>query len=123
LFAIALVLLFSQMGGRAQTADPLSYSGGFLLTGNYVTGVVDLHEGSNPPDSEGLSTGTISIAGVPTDADIVAAYLAWETITPTADPGSARAKFRGQELELDDAVAVKRGHEDLVGNVATCCAT
>ena len=118
--ALAFALLFAQMGGRADTLDPLSYSGGFLVTGDYVASGVDLHEDTNPVDAEGLATGTIHISGVPQDADIVAAYLYWETITFTATPTQARAKFRGEELDLDSIVAVKKSHLDLTGNVATC---
>ena len=33
----------------------------------------------------GFSTGTIHISGVPADADIVAAYMYFETITLTSD--------------------------------------
>ena len=85
-FAIGLVLLFAQIGGRAQVVDPLSYGGGMLLTGDFVASGVDLHEDVNPPDAQGMSTGTINMSGVPADADIVAAYLSWETITFTAAP-------------------------------------
>jgi len=120
LFAIALVLLFSQMGGRADTADPLTYGGGFLVTGDYVVGSVDLDDNVNPPDASGLATGILHITGIPADADIVSASLIWESITNTADPSQAQAKFRGTTLDLSDGVAVKKFHEDLTANVATC---
>ena len=44
----------------------------------------------------------------------------WETITLTAQPTQARVKFRGQELALDDVVAVKKASKDLANNTATC---
>ena len=66
----------------------------------------------NPPDPNGFSTGTIHISGVPTDADIVAAYLYWETITLTADLSQADGvTFRGEEIILDDVAAVKKSTE------------
>ena len=108
------------MGGRAQTADPLTYGGGFLVTGNYVAGSVDLNDSLNPPDPNGLATGTIHITGVPADADIISANLFWESLTFTADPSQAAATFRGTTLDLSDGVAVKKSHQDLAGNVANC---
>src|SRR6516165_2456048 len=89
LLVLALVTLL-QTGSHAQTTDALPYAGGYLVTGNYVDGGVDLMEAVNPPDPvTGLSTGTIHMHGVPTDATIVAAYLYWEAITFTSDLGSA----------------------------------
>src|SRR5882757_9437636 len=75
LLAVALVLLFAQTGGRAQTGDALPYSGGVLVTGNYAVGGVDLTEDLNPPDGNGFSTGTIHISGIPADAELVTAGL------------------------------------------------
>src|SRR5215813_11419145 len=106
LLAVALVVLFAQIGGRALTIDPLVYGGGILVTGDYVASGVDLTEAMNPPDVNGLSTGTIPISGVPADADILSANLIWETITFTADPSQAMAKFRGHDLDLNDVVTV-----------------
>jgi VCBS repeat-containing protein len=69
----------------AVSNDALPYSAGFLVTGDYVVGGVDLTSQANPADPvTGLATGTITIGGVPNDADIVGAYLYWESIfTPT----------------------------------------
>src|SRR6476620_5530565 len=117
---VAILILLAQVGGRADTADPLTYGGGLLITGNYVAAGIDLSEALNPPDASGLSTGTINVSGVPADADIVGAYLIWEAITLTSTPSQASAQFRGNPIVLDDPVAVKAGHEDLVGNAATC---
>jgi hypothetical protein len=118
---ITLIVLLTQIVGHAAPRNSeLRYSRGFLVTGNYTVGSVDLHEDTNPPDGDGLSTGTIQISGVPGEADIVAAYLYWETITPTADPSQARARFRGQELALNDIVAVKKAPKGLADNTATC---
>jgi len=121
LLCVALVLVVAQIVGHAApVASSLHYSTGFLVTGNYVVGSVDLTEGLNPPDVNGLSTGTISMSGVPADADIVAAYLYWEEITLTADPTQATAKFRGNQIPLDDVVAVKKASQNLADGTATC---
>ena len=118
---VSVGLLTLQTGGHAQVPNPLPYTGGYLVTGNYVVGGVDLTDDLNPSDPvTGLSTGSIQISGVPTDATIVGAYLYWETITLQADPSQATAKFRGYDLPLDDEVAVRRISLDLVGSAATC---
>jgi hypothetical protein len=80
--AAVLVLPVAQVPAHAQNADAsLPFSAGYLVTGNYVDGAVDLTEQANPPE-------------------IVAAYLFFEVITPTADLSQARVKFSGQEINL-----------------------
>ena len=44
--ALLLVLLFAQAGGRAAAGTPLPYTKGFLVTGDYVVGGVDLADSS-----------------------------------------------------------------------------
>ncbi len=107
--ALLLVLLFAQVGGRAEPGDALPYTKGFLVTGNYVVGGVDLNENANPIDVNGFSTGEIVMSGVPDNADIVAAYLFWETLTLETSPLDVNGvKFRGTTLDLDDVVIVKK---------------
>jgi hypothetical protein len=120
---LGLVLLVTQAGTYAQVAESqaLPYSRGYLVTGNYVAGGVDLTEELNPPDVNGFSTGIIAMSGLPADADIVAAYLYWETIAPTATPElAAGVKFRGHEILLNDVVGVKASSQPLVGSTASC---
>ncbi len=106
--ALLLVLLFAQASGRAAAEDPLPYTKGFLVTGNYVVGGVNLTEQAHPIVN-GFSTGEIAMSGVPANADIVAAYLFWETITLQSDPSAVNGvKFRGTTLDLDDQVLVKK---------------
>jgi Bacterial cadherin-like domain len=124
--AFLLVLLFAQTSGQAQpVSGPLPYSRGFLVTGNYVVSGIDLTESRNPPDMAGMSSGVIHMAGttaVPADADIVGAYLFWETITLTSTPSQAQVKFRDQSIDLADAniVALKDAPLSLVGSSSTC---
>ena len=111
LFAVALVLLLAQTGGHAQSqvSDPLSYSTGFLITGNYVVGGVDLTKDVNPSVG-GFSTGVINISGVPANADILAAYLYWETIhlaTVDATAAAAGVQFNGSDVESDSVTVVQ----------------
>ena len=120
---LGLCLLVTQAGTYAQVpgSDALPYARGYLVTGNYVAGSVDLTEELHPPDVNGFSTGIIPMTGVPADADIVAAYLYWETIAPVADPTlAAGVKFRGHELLLNDVVGVKANSAPLIGSTASC---
>src|SRR5262249_53062635 len=75
--------------------DPLPYSKGFLVTGDYVVAGVDLPKAN--------ASGTITVSGVPDNADIISAYLYWET-TSSVDPAPALAAvtFRGNPLYRTD---------------------
>ncbi len=95
-FVLALAALLTQAGGRAASpsTDALSFSKGFLVKGNYVVGGVDMATGVS---SNGFVTGTIPMSGVPANADILAAYLYWETISSSASQLTG-AKFRGTDV-------------------------
>ena len=116
--ALALAAVFAQSQGNAQLSNPLPYSDGFLVTGNYVVGSVDV-AGQNV---NGFSNGTIHMAGVPANADILAAYLYWETIdlpgSPNLNPQTTPVKFRGQPV-IDAKVQVVRG-SSVPGIGASC---
>jgi hypothetical protein len=101
--------------------DALPYSNGFLVTGNYVVGGVDLNEEIHPI-TNGFSTGTIPMGDVvPPNADIVAAYLLWETITLTSDASQAAGvKFRGFDIDITNPVTVKASAAPLQGSTAPC---
>jgi len=101
--AIGLAMVLAQIGGHAQGPSPdvLPYARSFLLTGNYVVGGVDVNSKSA---SNGFVNGSIAIAGVPDNADIVAATLYWETVwTTRAQLGGVM--FRGETLTDIDAVS------------------
>jgi hypothetical protein len=122
LLMIAFVMLFAQAGGQAATGDALPYSKGFLVTGNYVVGGVDLTSQANPADADGYSTGTIPISGVPAGGvNIVAAYLYFEVIHPypvtsAADP-TVGIKFRGTPISPG---AIRAITKPLSSGGATC---
>src|SRR5262245_20968815 len=101
--------------------DALPYSKGYLITGNYVASGVNLTEQDNPIDQNGFSTGTIHISGVPADADIVAAYMYFETITLSTDLSETSGiQFRGETVLLNDLMAVKKSSQLLTGSTASC---
>ena len=84
------LVLFAQSGGRAQAGGALPYAKSFLMTGNYAVGGVDL----DPRTAlNGFITGTIHIGDLPANADIVSAFLFWETIA-TAGPATTGTKFQ-----------------------------
>src|SRR5215831_2020034 len=77
LVALVLAVLFAQTRGQTQSTDALPYSKGYPVTGDFVVGGVDLVAKTAVG---GFVTGTISIAGVPDNADVLEAFLYWETI-------------------------------------------
>ena len=105
LTALALVtgatLLVSQPAVHTQAADPLPFSKGFLVTGDYAVGSVDLLPSSG---GGGFLTGTIPMSGVPANADVIAAFLYWETIhTQIAQVDFP--KFRDQPITVAKATS------------------
>ncbi len=131
---LALILGHTERRVAAAGTDALPYSAGFLVTGDYVVGGVDLTPQANRPDPvTGLATGTITIGGVPNDADIVAAYLYWEAIfTPKClqsnpDGSCAQwlnpadsARFNGNPISPTARKATSFRLNSLDGNPATC---
>src|SRR5260370_36480420 len=87
-FALLLMSGFTQ-NSFAQTPLPLGLSNNYMVTGDYVVGGVGLR---GLGDGSGYATGEINIPDsaayasnaplqqVPPGADIVAAYLYWQTV-------------------------------------------
>ena len=62
------------------------------------------------------------MSGVPDNADIVAAYLYWETLTLDTNPLDVNGvEFRGEPLDLDDVVVVKKTQFNLSGLPNSTC--
>src|SRR5688572_16133009 len=112
LISLAAVTVFAQSAGMAQQGDDaLPFSKSYTITGDYVVGGVDLQPAST---STGFLTGTIPMSGVPANADILAAFLWWETIsTDTAQ--TAGVTFRGQPI-----TAVKTSKKQLTSEFSQC---
>ena len=97
---LSFILLLAQPAGQAQGAlEALPFSNSYSITGNYVVGGVDLAPQSG---ANGFVTGTIPMSGVPANADILAAFLYWETIW-TDD----RRKSTAHSSEVQPITAVK----------------
>jgi hypothetical protein len=105
LLAVAIGALVGQTSGQAQWSETLPYARGFLITGDYVVGAMNTATGA----------GTIELSGVPADADIVAAYLYWETIhdIETLPNPAAEVTFRGQHLSPGAVHASSRTLHDI----------
>src|SRR5499427_1265588 len=100
---IAVLLMVAAAGttGLAQGNDALQFAKGFLLTGNYTVGSVDLDPKTA---SGGFVSGTIHMNmdmnnAVPQDAEVVGAYLYWEMITTNVAQVDG-AQFRGQPMTV-----------------------
>ena len=118
-FALAIAALFAQTSGLAQPpAESLPYARGFLVTGDYAVGGVDLGEDAHPIVN-GFSTAPIPMSGVPANADIIAAYLFWETVTSGGDGWKTEAagvKFRGFDLDVENPLSVRRTEQPSEGS-------
>ena len=95
----------------ALAQDALPFTQSYSITGNYVVGGVDLVPQSQ---ANGFVTGTINMSGVPPNADILAAYLYWETIW-TQPSQADGATFRGAAIN-----AVAASSHQLTGATAPC---
>ena len=112
MLSLAAVTVFAQSAGIAQQGgDALPYAKSYTVTGNYVVGGVDLQPATM---STGFLTGTIPMSGVPANADILAAFLYWETIS--TNPAQVDGvKFRGQPVTV-----VKTREEGLTSELSQC---
>ena len=106
--ALALLLVFGHaQNAFAQTPIPLGLSNNFMVTGDYVVGGVGLR---GLGDGSGFATGTITIPDpaayatnvplqkVPVGADIVAAFLYWETVESSGTFAGKNGFFRGYPI-------------------------
>ena len=96
---LGVALFFAQPVARVEPPDALPFAKSFLVTGNYVVGSVDLAAKNK---TDGFVTATIPMSGVPANADVLAAYLYWETISSTTAQLNG-AKFRGSPITVAKA--------------------
>ncbi len=108
LFALCGVLLSPQL---AQAQDALPFAKSYTVTGNYAVDGVDVRSLSQV---NGFVTGTIPMSGVPANADILAAFLYWETISTNIAQLDG-AQFRGSPLTV-----VKTSQRQLSAATAGC---
>ncbi len=99
--AIAVLSLYAalvaQQAPKSTPADPLKFFKNYFVTGDYVVGGI----GVRGLGVNGIATGTIRIdpTGVPQGADILAAFLYWETVvTDDGTSGRVGATFNGSDI-------------------------
>ncbi len=105
-FALLLMSGFTQ-NSFAQTPTPLGLSNNYMITGDYVVGGVGLR---GLGDGSGYAAGTITIPDpaayatnvplqqVPAGADVVAAFLYWETVESSGTFAGQNGFFRGYPI-------------------------
>jgi hypothetical protein len=96
LLLLVLAIAEGQTPGRAQSPDALKFFKNYFGNIDYATGGVSLLgtgvNGLTPPTP-------IPMSGVPANADILAAFLYWETvITKNQGSATAGATFRGYDV-------------------------
>ncbi|MGZ6162759.1 MAG: hypothetical protein ACXWLS_05485, partial [Myxococcaceae bacterium] len=97
--AAALLLAAALVATPARAQEALGYFKNYFVTGDYVAAGVGLQrKGVN-----GFATGNIAIdpSQIPAGAEIVAAYLYWQTISSSDAPDASAlrgAKFKGNDI-------------------------
>jgi hypothetical protein len=89
-------MFFTQPVVRTQATLSLPFAKQFLVTGNYVVGSVDLLPANT---GTGELTGTLPMAGVPANAEVISAYLYWEILSTSVTQNDG-AKFRGEPITV-----------------------
>jgi hypothetical protein len=110
--------VLTQESGRAadDLTDALPYSLSYTVTGDYAVGSVDLLPA---PHTDGFQIGTINmgtstVGVVPPNAEILAAFLYWETLAETPE-GTGGVLFRGTPVSF-----VRTISQELTGVFAPC---
>ncbi|MFZ1012304.1 MAG: choice-of-anchor D domain-containing protein [Terracidiphilus sp.] len=111
--AVGSVVELLVSNGPQPATNPLSLQNNYFVTGDYASAGVSLRGTGGPG---GMATGTITIPtysqnqsqGVPDGADIVEAFLYWETVenTPSASAGSGTFDsfpITGQQIGSDQS--------------------
>ena len=99
------VLAAALVAHPAHAQNALNHFKNYFVTGDYVAVGVGLqHTGVN-----GLATGTLTVdpSQIPADAEVVAAYLYWQTISSSGTPEPnvlQGAKFKGNDISKIDGI-------------------
>ena len=122
LCALTLAIVFQNSGKAADDllpADALPFSLTYTVTGDFAVASVDLlPEPDNADGDPGFQTGTIHVGTttarlVPQNAEILAAFMYWETLAQ--DPTTLDVQFRGLPVSL-----VRVNEQPLTGVFSPC---
>ena len=102
--ALAFLLMIAAQTDRGFAASqPLKFFKNYFVTGDYVVAGVGLWGRG----VKGIATGSITVSGVPTDAEIMSAFLYWQVVTSDGpESGSAGATFNDHLLSLPGPPAI-----------------
>src|SRR6266705_5763072 len=112
--AIGLLLIVAQPGQA--TDNPLTLFKNYFITGDYEVGGVGLR-GKGQLDRnklQYLAAGTISVP-VPPNADILAAFLYWETIEKTILPSSVKGYLLAGDFNEDLSDSTSAASVEILG--------
>jgi Metallo-peptidase family M12 len=115
IFFLESLVAATQIGHTQTVGDGLHFFKNYFVTGGSVTGNVDFGSQSG---GNGFVTGVIPISGVPQDADIVGAFLYWETIAAGSQSSTVTgAHFHGFDIS---SVTKQIGFRPLTATYAPC---
>src|SRR5260221_13712057 len=78
LFLMGIALLLAQPGGQAQAGgSALNFFKNYFVTGDYVVAGVGLRGQGvlDPPSGQMIAPNSLTVGGVPTDAEVAAAFF------------------------------------------------
>ena len=103
------------------TSDALQLFNNYFVTGDFVTGSVALRG----TGSDGKATGTITIPdSIPAMAEIVAAYLYWQTVEDAATaPAALQGTFRGYGVNGEKLGGDLPYSDAAIRRAASCAST
>jgi len=105
----------THIGHTQAVNEGLHFFKNYFVTGGSVTGFVDFAPNSG---GNGFATGVIPVGGVPQGADIVGAFLYWETIAAGNQSSAVSgARFHGFDIS---SVTRQVGFRPLSANFAPC---
>ena len=107
MFVCRFTVVFVLALRPANATDALQLFKNYFVTGDYAIGGVGLR-GLGVPDPItqaavggtilNYARGTIRVSGVPENADIVAAFLYWQTLESATEPSGAAGTFLGKKI-------------------------
>ena len=93
-FQACVLLFLASFAPKASAADALNFFNNWFVTGDYAVAGVGLRgTGVN-----GIATGTITMPGIPTGAEPIAAFLYWSTVEFTTTPSATDGTFNGHKI-------------------------
>lgn len=94
LLAAGFAALMPTLAASDDDRGPLGYFKNYFVTGDYAVAGVGLRG----TGVGGFANGTINMTSVPAGADVIAAFLYWQTVETTPRPSAFNGFFRGRAV-------------------------